>query len=198
MHAYVFWHWPQRDVPRDDYEARQKAFHAALSAAPPAGYHGSFTHAVHGAPWAAAGGDAYEDWYLVESSASLDPLNTGAITASRQAPHDAAAAAVAGGTAGIYTLRAGERLDRPTHATWFGKPEGMRYDELMSRLQPLVERGEAALWMRFMVLGPSPEFCLQSRAPIQLPSEIRSLSLALRPVWPDASGPGLDHPEVRV
>jgi hypothetical protein len=188
MLAYLFWHWRQPAVDAGDYEARQRAFHAALQAAPPPGYLGSITHGLAGAPWAAAGGEAYEDWYRVEDSAALDALNTAAITASRQGPHDAAAAVVAGGTAGIYSLRLGSPVDQPTFATWFAKPDGMRYDELMDRLRPVVESG-AALWMRYMVLGPSPEFCLHSTRRLELPGELHARVLPLRPVWPSAAQP---------
>lgn len=33
--AYVFWHWPRPDASTDDYESRQRAFHASLAASPP-------------------------------------------------------------------------------------------------------------------------------------------------------------------
>jgi len=99
MLAYTFWHWRKASVPRHDYEARVQQFHLALRAHPSAGFSRSYSLAFIGAPWANAGAEAYEDWYLVEGSAALDPLNEAAISASRQVPHDAAAAAAAGGTA---------------------------------------------------------------------------------------------------
>ena len=34
MLSYTFWHWRQPAVPATDYETRQRAFHAALAAAP--------------------------------------------------------------------------------------------------------------------------------------------------------------------
>ena len=119
MLAYVFWHWPRAGVPPAEYEDRQRRFHAALQAAPSAGFQGSRCLGLAGAPWSGGGGPAYEDWYLLEGSAALDPLNTAAVTASRQAPHDAAAALADGGTAGLYTLRLGVQRDAPCIATWF-------------------------------------------------------------------------------
>src|SRR5262245_52886820 len=101
--AYVFWHWRRPTVTQSAYEAAQRRFHQALAAAPPEGFERSFSLALRGARWAAGGGEAYEDWYLVSGSAGLDPLNAAAISASRQAPHDAAAALAAGGTAGLYS-----------------------------------------------------------------------------------------------
>jgi hypothetical protein len=60
----------------------------------------------------------------------------------------------------------------------------MSYDELFARCKPLVVDGESVLWMRRMVLGPSPEFCVESTNGLTLPREFRPLSVALRPIWP--------------
>jgi len=184
MLAYVFWHWRRGDVVASDYEHAQRRFHAALRAAPSSGFARSHSVALRGAPWAAAGGEAYEDWYLVDVSAALDPLNSAAITASRAAPHDAAAALAAGGAAGLYALRAGRAPDTPRHAQWFGKPSGMSYAALDAALADVLERGKAALWMRYMVLGPTPEFCVQSVAPLKLPTPFTATAFELRTVWP--------------
>src|SRR5258705_370094 len=105
MLAYVFWHWRREGVSPAAYEALQRRFHAALEAAPPDGFLASRSAAIAGAPWAAEGGEAYEDWYLIEGSAALDPLNAAAVSASRQVPHHTAAAVAPGGTAGLYLLR---------------------------------------------------------------------------------------------
>lgn len=183
MLSYVFWHWPRAGVAADEYEARQRAFHASLRAAPSEGLARSLTHGVSGAPWAANGGAAYEDWYLLRDSAALDPLNAAAVSASRQAPHDAAAAVAAGGIAGLYTLQLGAMPHAPTHAAWFAKPDGVRYADFFARLEPVVTRSDGALWMRHMTLAPAREFCLLSTAPVALPSALGALPLKLRPVW---------------
>lgn len=184
MLAYVFWHWPRPAVATAEYEARQRAFHDALAAAPSEGFVRSFTHAQSGAPWANGGGVAYEDWYIVRDSAGLDPLNAAAISASRQQPHDAAAAVAAGGTAALYSLRAGTLPTTTRHAAWFAKPATMSYGELFATLTPLVERHGAALFCRYMTLGPSVEFCVLAAEPIALAEPVVPLRLALRPVWP--------------
>lgn len=184
MLAYVFWHWKRAEVSAPAYERLQRAFHEALAAAPSPGFHRSFTHALAGAPWAAGGAEAYEDWYLVADSAALDPLNEAAVTASRQAPHDAAASAAANGTAGLYRLRMGDAPSRPRHAYWFAKPAGVSYADLWRLLTPLADRG-ASIWVRQMVLGPTPELCLQSSTPVDLPPGLDPIVLPLRPVWPD-------------
>lgn len=183
MLAYVFWHWRRPDVESAAYESAQRRFHAALAAAPAEGFVHSHSAALQGATWAAGGGAAYEDWYAVHASAALDSLNLAAISASRQAPHDAAAALAAGGTAGLYTLRAGVALTAPAHATWFAKPAGMSYAQLDAALRDVVAQG-ACLWMRYMVLGPTPEFCVHSGGQIALRRPLEGLVLTLRPVWP--------------
>jgi hypothetical protein len=180
--AYVFWHWRRKDVDADEYEHRQRRFHAALASAPSEGLEGSHSFALAGAPWANRGREAYEDWYLVRDTAALDSLNTAAVSASRKEPHDAAAALADGGTAGLYTLRLGRVLPAAAHARWFAKPAGMPYDELWSLLGPRLKRHGAALWMRFMVLGPSPEFCVQSTGPLDLPDGCSGPEIALRSV----------------
>lgn len=184
MLAYVFWHWRRTDVAAAPYEALQRRFHAALAAAPPPGFLRSRSLALTGAPWAADGHEAYEDWYLVEGSAGLDPLNVAAVSASRQAPHDAAAAAADGGTAGLYLLRSGSAGEVPRTATWFAKPAGMSYADLYALLEPLVRAESAALWGRQMVLGPTPEFCLHTAGPVALPAPLLPVPLHFRTVWP--------------
>ncbi|HKT61529.1 MAG TPA: hypothetical protein VJQ46_15850 [Gemmatimonadales bacterium] len=184
MLAYVFWHWRRPTVTAPVYEEAQRRFHAALAAAPPPGFERSFSVSIRGAPWAANRGEAYEDWYLLDGSAALDPLNTAAISASRQAPHDAAAALAAGGTAGLYSLRQGTPVIPPATLTWFAKPDGMTHRDLFARLEPLVGPAGGALWCRQMTLGPALEFCLHSREPIGLPAPIAPFVVGCRGVWP--------------
>lgn len=181
--AYVFWHWRREGVAGTVYEQSQRRFHAALAAEPPNGFVASSSFAISAAPWAAGGGDAYEDWYLVHGSAALDPLNEAAVTASRRAPHDAAAAGAGGGTAGLYALRFGAPVGALARAHWFAKPPGMTYEVLWTLLRPAAEQG--ALWMRRMVLGPAPEFCLHLPRSTGAPAGLQVLAVPLRRVWPD-------------
>jgi len=188
--AYVFWHWKRPDVAASDYEARQRRFHAALAAAPPPGFHGSFSLGLARAPWAAEGGDAYEDWYLVQDFGALGPLNEAAVSGSRAVPHEAAAAVAASGAGGLYALQRGAVLDAPRCAHWFAKPAGMAYRDLLALVAPVVEGARGALWMRQMVLGPALEFCLHAAAPAPVPAALRPLVVPLRPAWPeDGRGP---------
>src|SRR4051812_3482340 len=132
--AYVFWHWPSSHVDVAEYESRQRAFQAALREAPPPGFRGSTTHAIERVPWAADGGVAYEDWYFLDDFVALGLLNEAAVSASRRAPHDSAAAHAAGGTAGVLGLRLGRAVSNPTAATWFAKPSGMSYSMLFAHV----------------------------------------------------------------
>lgn len=183
MLAYVFWHWRAPAVAEGEYLARQRAFHAALAAAPPPGFVRSRSMAISGAPWANGGAAAYEDWYLVEGSAALDPLSDAAVSGSRRTPHDAAAAAAGGGTAGLYRLRLGSAEGSPEHALWFAKPAGMSYADLWGAMQPVVAGSGGALWGRQMVLGPAPELCLHTTLPVELPAPFEPLPIPLDPVW---------------
>jgi len=183
MLAYVFWHWRRPQVSAATYESLQSEFHAALAAAPPSGFLRSACVAIAGAPWAADGGEAYEDWYLVDGSAALDPLNAAAVTASRQQSHDAAAAAAGGGTAGLYRLRLGTVDGSPRSASWFAKPAGMSYGELFGALESMVRAERAGLWGRQMTLGPALEFCLHAPPEVSLPAPFEPTRISCRPVW---------------
>jgi hypothetical protein len=181
--AYAFWHWRQPDVSRETYEARQREFHEALAAHPPEGFLRSSTARLSGAPWAGGGGEAYQDWYILTGMGSLEALNAAAITAARQPAHDELARLAAGGTAGLYQHKAGPLLSAPPVATWFRKPPGLAYAALSDALSPIIATGPATLWMRQMVLGPTPEFCLQSMRSVELPAGVTGHELTLEQVW---------------
>jgi len=188
MLAYVFWHWKRAGVQSREYESRLHDFHFALRHEPPPGFKSSWSAAVSNAPWANGGDDAYEDWYVVTDSSALDPLNDAAISASRKLPHDQAAHAASGGTAGLYRLRRGEVIVSPQSAQWFSKPGDWTYERLYSELQTIIgSGGDVALWGRQMTLGPALEFCLQSRRPVNLPAELKARAIALRSVFPESA-----------
>ena len=191
MLAYAFWHWRRSDIDSGNYESHQRAFQAALALHPPEGFQGATTVKFSGAPWAAGGGEAYEDWYLVGGMSDLEGLNQAAVTAARQLLHDAVARLAAGGTAGLYGLVAGTPLTEPVMSSWFSKPAGMTYPVLVESLQPVVAAASGALWMRRMVLGPTEEFCLHTSAPVKLPPAFSASSHTRVPVWP---GPGAIGP----
>ncbi|MDH3496279.1 MAG: hypothetical protein OER21_05925 [Gemmatimonadota bacterium] len=181
MLAYVFWHWSLPQVAPADYEQALRRFHAALAQAPPAGFLRSWTHQVTGAPWV-PGPIGYEDWYLLDGSAALDPLDVAAVSGRRQEAHDGAARLAAGGTAGLYQLRAGAPLPLADSARWFGKPVGVGYADFLPNLERTVAGRPFAVWMRRMVLGPTPEFCLHVAGAVTLPPGVTPLRVGVTPL----------------
>jgi hypothetical protein len=160
MLAYVFWHWPaEPGSDRAAYERAQAAFHQRLAEAPAPGFLRSWSFRVTGAPWLKVE-NAYEDWYLLQGSAALDPLNEAAVAPPAGDAHDRAAVGAAG-MGGLYRLHSGEPNPVSGRAGWFHKPAGLPYRELYAAMAP-----KATLWRRQMVLGPGPEFLVEGgRAP---------------------------------
>jgi hypothetical protein len=183
MLAYIFWHWPQADVDPEDYRTHLAEFHETLARNKPPGFHNSTVFQISNPPWLNTPGTAFEDWYLVENSAALDPLNDGAVSGACEEPHNRVAREAADGTAGLYRLRSGTlNLAEARYATWFSKPSGMRYQGLYDSLQSVIDNG-AALWGRQMTLGPTTEFCLVSRRGVKLPAGISGQQHDLAIVW---------------
>lgn len=171
MLAYVFWHWPQTTVDEQSYAAHLESFHRALAANKPDGFHRSIVFRIEDANWLDTRGPAYEEWYLLDDSAAMDPLNDAAVSGACEAPHNLVAREAAGGTGGLYRLRsAAEVLNEARFAVWLAKPEGVQYRDFYDALSPLTSQPNVALWGRQMTLGPTAEFCLHSQKPIQLPA----------------------------
>ncbi len=187
MLAYIFWHWPRPGIASDEYVARQRAFHQALAARGPIALRASYIWRVTGAPWTPVS-VAYEDWYLLESSAGLDALNAAAVSDSLREAHDAAASLSAGGMAALFTP-AGPRVGvEPaldgSLAQWFSRPEAIRYGALYQQLGPRL----AHLWTRMLTLGPAPEFLLLGDDIHALPLEWRAQITRRERVWtPDSA-----------
>lgn len=93
----------------------------------------------------------------MDGSAALDRLNDAAVTGPCRVPHDAVASLADAGTAGIYRLAAGDPLPNAEVVSWFAKPEGWSYEQLYERVRPPAAAG---LWVRHLVLGPTPEEAL--------------------------------------
>jgi hypothetical protein len=179
--AYVFCHQPRPETHREDYERALVVFYQALSRARPAGLQRvSVLRAPH-LPWLPADDPTFEEWYVLDDSAALDPLNDAAVSGDRLQPHNRVAAMSAAGVAGLYSLRLGDRpTSPPLAAQWFSKPDGMPYPQFFESLRPFIEPG-FVLWSRRMVLGPTPEFCLHGPRLSQLPYP--SLDCSLTPVF---------------
>ena len=171
--AYVFSHRLAPDHDAGAYEEALRRFHSALAAARPTGFIRSTTYRV---------GDGYSDWYLVDSSAALDALNEAAVSGTRTSPHDAAARMAVDGAGKLLSLAAGAPDLDAGYEMRFAKPAGMAYQDLYRRLQTVTGMPGVSLWRRMMVLGPPPEFCLVSRTPIGLPTEVQPEVVAREPI----------------
>jgi hypothetical protein len=171
--AYVFSHRAGSGIETPTYEAALRRFHASLAGAPPPGFISSTTYRI---------GNGYADWYLVESSAALDPLNEAAVKGARSAPHDAVAHMATDGAGKLMILKSGSARTEPGFEIRFSKPAGMAYTELYERLKPWTDRAEVSLWRRMMVLGPAPEFCLVAPSEVQLPAEMRPEIVRREPI----------------
>jgi hypothetical protein len=174
--AYVFWHVPRPVAAAQAYESAHRAFHDVLLEGRVPGLLDVRVFRLSAIPWL---GDAagYEDWHLLKDSSALDVLDRAAVTDARQVPHDRIAAMAGDGTAGLYQLRMGSRIE-PAIAYWLSKPDGMTYAAFESSLAPLVAAG-CCLWGRRMTLGPTPEFCLHAPAPQRLPHPAHAIELEI-------------------
>ena len=167
MLAYVFWHWPQSHIDPDTYVNHLIDFHNTLAANKPPGFHESIVFRLRGASWLNTTNEAYEEWYLLDDSAAMDPLNDAAVSGVCEEPHNRVAREAADGTGGLYRLRAGHgQLSETKHALWLSKPAGVSYKDFYSTLEPLTSKPGVALWGRQMTLGPTTEFCIHSATPL--------------------------------
>ena len=179
MLAYVFWHWPSSGHTADQYEADQRAFHRALGQAAPPGFIASSVFRVQGnAPWL-GGAPAYADWYLLEKSAAIDPLNVVAVSGVCEEPHSRVARAMAAGAGSLFALR-GDHADVPStrQAAFLTKPRTMPYEAFYAEVDP----HPASLWRRQLVLGPTPEFCVLSPAKLDFAKTFQPVQLELHQV----------------
>lgn len=175
MLAYLFFHRVEPGADVRAYEDGLHRFHATLASAGLEGFAGSRTYRV---------GDRYCDWYLVETSASLDILNEAAVTGARSGPHDQVARVATDGEGKLLKLAAGEYDPGPGFELRFAKPRGMSYPELYARLEPLTAKRGVSLWRRMMVLGPAPEFCMLSPSAVDLPAAMSAEVLRREPLGP--------------
>jgi hypothetical protein len=171
--AYVFFHRAASGVDASEYEAGLRRFHASLAGTPPPGFVGSTSYRI---------GDGYGDWYLVDSSAALDPLNEAAVRGARAAPHDSVAHKSADGAGKLLMLVTGDPRTEPGFEIRLSKPRGMSYGDFYKRLAPWTDRAELTLWRRMMVLGPPPEFCMVAPSELQLPAEMTPETVRREPI----------------
>lgn len=159
MRAFVFWHRPFGHVDRNGYEDALIAFHRRLHERRGAGFLGSATYRIAATPWLddRAG---YEDWYFVESSAALDPLNETAVAPDMWDVHAAVSSQTEVGHGGLYYhILEDPDPKRLTHTAWLKRPRGIRYETPLRTIADRVT-GPVSVWRKQMVLGPGFEFVL--------------------------------------
>ena len=156
MLAWVFWHSRYEHVTEEEYRRALAAFHAGVEAVAPDGLLGIRTVRHDSVPWLPSPVEVYEDWHFVRDSAALDRLDEAAVIAVTSDAHTRIARLAANASAGLYRLRAGAPLPEPPGFKWIDKPRGEAYDTFIASLE-----NAAAVWSRQMVLGPTPEFCIE-------------------------------------
>jgi hypothetical protein len=162
MLAYVFWHRPFAHVDRKAYEAALARFLADLPRNKPPGLIAAGSFRIEPVPWLSAMA-GYEDWYLLEGSWALDPLNAFAITGSTQAPHDNVAALMEEGRGGLYAHAGGEPTPAAQSAVlWLTRPRGIAWRAALDPVR--VKEPQVNIWRRQMVLGPAWEFAVEARS----------------------------------
>jgi hypothetical protein len=159
MLAYVFWHRPFPHIDGELYEETIMRFQSDLVRQPPPGLRAATSFRIEAVPWLSnyAG---YEDWYLLEGSWAMDPLNGFAITGRTQSSHDTAAAQMEEGHGGLYAHAGGDPSPAAQSSVfWLTRPRGISWQAV---LDPLRARyPQANIWRRQMVLGPAKEFAVE-------------------------------------
>jgi len=177
MLAYVFWHRPFAHADRQVYEAALMRFQRDLLRHNPPGFISAASFRIGPVPWL-TDMPGYEDWYVVESSWALDPLNGFAIAGAMQAPHDNVAALMDEGHGGLYVHAGGEPLraiDSTVH--WLTRPRGVQWQAALAPVR--ANNPQVNIWRRQMVLGPGWEFAVEAagEASIDVPAGWQALSV---------------------
>lgn len=173
MLAWVLWHARSGTTPSDHYVSALQSFHADVRAAGVPGFLGHRTNRHDEIPWLTNSHEVYEDWYFVRDSAALDRLDEVATSEIARESHTRLARLAGVAVAGLYRLRKGKPLGSPALWTWVSKPHGTKYEPFIDALS-----SSGTVWSRQMVLGPTPEFCVEGNLPLSAgfePAIIHSL-----------------------
>jgi hypothetical protein len=170
MLAYVFWHRPYADADRTGYEDALLRFQAQLDQEKPPGFIAATSFRIESVPWL-NDQPGYEDWYLVQGSWALDPLNAFAVAGHAKAPHDSAAAQMDQGHGGLFAYAFGDPvLSDQSSVYWLTRPRGIQWQPPLEAVH--AHCPQANVWRRQMVLGASAEFAVEApgESEIQVPS----------------------------
>jgi hypothetical protein len=159
MLAYIFWHRPFAHIDGGAYEESIVRFQGDLVRQPPPGLRAAASFRIEPVPWL-SNHAGYEDWYLLEGSWAMDPLNGFAVTGRTQSSHDTAAAQMEEGQGGLYAHAGGDSSPAQNSSVlWLTRPRGISWQ---AALEPLRARHpRAVVWRRQMVLGPAREFAVE-------------------------------------
>lgn len=180
MLVYVFWHQPRAGIALDEYAGALLAFESVFKQQGDVTDVQSFR--MESVPWFGSGQRVYTDWYVMDDSSRLDPINEHAVTGPCEAPHHAIAAMAGAGAGSLYDITyPGCEIDQARHSVWLSKPNGMSYADFRARWSTLETAG-VCLLQRRMGLGPSPEFCALGIEAITLPEGLSGETRALAPI----------------
>lgn len=179
---YIFWHWPKADVDLAVYASRLHLFQEALAAEVGAGLLGrTAVYRSETPPWVPVKGYIFSDWFTLANGNALDRMNEAAVAKNVRQPHAEIAALYGGGAGSLYDRKTGGDFDplAVQFTQWFAKPAGMAYAEIYARLEFATKLESTWVLRRRMVLGPSPEFCMVSKALHKLPEPFKPLILPM-------------------
>lgn len=184
MLAYIFWHRPYPQIEAKPYEESIVRFQSDLSRQPSPGLIGAASFRIEPVPWL---GDqpGYEDWCLLQGSWAMDPLNAYAVAGCVQGSHGHVAAQMGEGHGGLYAHAWGEIAPQP-HSTifWLTRPRGIDWRSMLEAVRS--HWPAANVWRRQMVLGPAPEFAVETedRADLEAPPgwQVRRVNRVRLPV----------------
>lgn len=159
MLAWVFWHARLEAVSAVAYARALTAFHERIRAAAPAGFLGIRSRRQADVPWLRSPTEILEDWHFLADSAALDRLDEAAVAPAAREAHLGVARLAAAACAGLYRLQLGQPAAE-SRIRWLDKPRDVPHGAFVASLG-----GANAVWRRQMVLGPTPEYAIESADP---------------------------------
>jgi hypothetical protein len=175
MLAYIFWHRPSPHIDGTRYEESIVRFQSDLLHQQPPGLRSAMSFRIGAVPWLSHH-TGYEDWYVLDGSWAMDPLNSFAIVGRMQTPHDTAAAQMEEGQGGLYAHAGGNSSPASQSSVlWLTRPRGISWQAVLEPLQ--ARYPQTNVWRRQMVLGPAKEFAMEmpDNTEIEVPPGWQSL-----------------------